>query len=307
MTERRDMEVGDRMNRSAAAEAGRRVSGRGRSVNIGRGRWARMGGPAGAAWGFGRVAGWLCWALLAGAAGAGEDGRDLPSWDGPTLAAQVRNMVPEATEVQGTLIIRPDAGKRVRLPIRFETIVGEATWRTVYEVRTNGLPWERLTVLHRLGGANEYWWHRPGEAAGREGLGERVTSEQAMAAFAGSDFWLADLGLEFLHWPEQRRLKEEDGMRKSRFCRVLESVNPDPRAGGYHRVVSYIDHEYGGVILARAYDAGRQLVKSFEVDGVAKVEGQWQLKAIEMRDVRRDSLTRIEFDYRAKGQGSGER
>src|SRR5436190_1178348 len=42
--------------------------------------------------------------------------------------------------------------------------------------------------------------------------------------FAGSDFWLCDLALEFLHWPEQKILKTE--LRKTLSCKVLESINP---------------------------------------------------------------------------------
>jgi hypothetical protein len=59
-----------------------------------------------------------------------------------------------------------------------------------------------------------------------------------MAPFTGSDFWIADLGLDFLHWPKQRLLRKE--MRHSKSCEVLESVNPQSVPGGYARVVSWI-------------------------------------------------------------------
>jgi len=59
-----------------------------------------------------------------------------------------------------------------------------------------------------------------------------------MIPFADSEFWVADLGLEFLHWPRQRLLKKE--MRHSKSCEVLESVNPQPVPGGYRARVSWI-------------------------------------------------------------------
>ena len=51
-----------------------------------------------------------------------------------------------------------------------------------------------------------------------------------MDPFAGSDFWLCDLGLEFFHWPQQKVLKKE--FHRQCACTVLESTNPNPSADG---------------------------------------------------------------------------
>jgi hypothetical protein len=237
-------------------------------------------------------------ALLVSARVSAAVQRDIPAPDGPTLARNVRNMVPEAAEVRGTLSIRRGPGKRLKIPVRFETIIGENHWRSVYETSTNAVPQERLTVIHAFDSTNQYRWHRPDPSSATNTA--TVGPSDLMRPFAGSDFWLTDLGLDFLHWPEQRLLKEKNGMRKSRYCRVLESINPFPAPGGYARVVSWIDHEFGGVILAEAYDAKRILMKSFEIDGVTEVEDRWRLKAMEILDHRTDSLTRLEFDYTIK-------
>ena len=82
-----------------------------------------------------------------------------------------------------------------------------------------------------------------------------------MSPFAGSDFWIADLGLEFFHWPEQKILKKE--FRRGRGCMVLESTNPNPSTNGYSRVDSWIDKESGGIVQAKAYDAKGKLLKEF--------------------------------------------
>lgn len=239
---------------------------------------------------------WLAICLGATSISAAE-GPEIPAPDGPTLAANVRNLVPEATEVQGTLIIRRGPAKRVRLPIFFKTEVGENSWRASYEVKgTNGTTLEKLSVVHHLDSTNQYHWDRTSAVSTQRAASPGDT----MASFADSDFWLADLGLEFLHWPQQRLLKDKNGMRKSRYCRVLESTNPDPKPGAYATVVSWIDHEYGGVILAEAYDTERNLVKSFEIDGVTEVNDQWQLKAMKITDHRLNSRTQIEFNYQSK-------
>ena len=119
-----------------------------------------------------------------------------------------------------------------------------------------------------------------------------------MIPFAHSDFWLADLGLEFLHWPEQRIVEEAKiRMRKGRPCKVLESVNPRRGAAGYTRVRSWIDAKTGKPILAEAYGPDNKLLKEFEVGSVAKVHGKWELKNMEMRDAKTDSQTVLEFQY----------
>jgi len=116
-----------------------------------------------------------------------------------------------------------------------------------------------------------------------------------MIPFAGSDFWLADLGLEFFHWPEQRILKSE--LRKSRLCRVLESINPRPAPGAYSRVVSWIDDESRGILHADAYDFQNKLLKEFDTKKFKKVEGQWQLEEMEINNVQTGSRTQIEFNF----------
>ena len=116
-----------------------------------------------------------------------------------------------------------------------------------------------------------------------------------MIPFAGSDFWVADLGLEFLHWPHQRLLKKE--MRHSKSCDVLESVNPAPVPGGYARVVSWIIIESPhGIVHADAYDAGGELLKRFDPTALEKVQGEYQLEEMEIRNRKTDTRTWIKFN-----------
>ncbi len=115
-----------------------------------------------------------------------------------------------------------------------------------------------------------------------------------MRPFAGSDFWIADLGLEFFHWPEQKILKKE--FRRNCACEVLESTNPQPATNGYSRVVSWIDEDSGGIVHAEAFDAQNKLLKVFDPKSFKKVNGQWQLQEMEIRNVQTGSRTRLEFD-----------
>jgi hypothetical protein len=121
-----------------------------------------------------------------------------------------------------------------------------------------------------------------------------LRGDQAMIPFADSDFWVADLGLEFLHWPEQRLLKKE--MRRGQFCNVLESLNPQLGAVGYRRVVSWLDIDTGGIVHSEAYDAKNKLLKEFDPKEFKKVSGRWELRGMEIRNLKERSRTRLEFD-----------
>jgi hypothetical protein len=119
-----------------------------------------------------------------------------------------------------------------------------------------------------------------------------------MVPFANSDFWICDLGLEFFHWPEQKVIKHEE--RRTRECEVLESTNPDPAAGGYSHVDSWIDDESHGIVHAEAYDAKGKLLKVFDPKSFKKVNGQWELQDMEIRNVQTKSRTWIKFDLSGK-------
>jgi len=123
---------------------------------------------------------------------------------------------------------------------------------------------------------------------------QTFSGAETMTPFADSDFWVADLGLEFLHWPAQRVLKHE--MKRGQACKVLESTNPEPATSGYSRVVSWIDNDTLGIVQAEAFDAKGELLKEFAPKEFKKVNGQWQLQEMEIRNVQTGSRTRLEFN-----------
>ena len=188
---------------------------------------------------------------------------DLTGLNGPDLAAELRSLMPaESTMGKGALRIREPDGRRHSIPFRYRIVLDQDVWHSVYERPPTGdIPGEKLAVVHSPDQPNRYllWknW-RPDDITQEP---ELLLGSEAMVPFAGSDFWLADLGLEFLHWPEQELVTDlKIRMRKGRPCRILDSTNPASDAGGYLRVRSWIDTRTGQPILAEAYDAeGRQV------------------------------------------------
>ena len=196
---------------------------------------------------------------------------------GQALAQRLRSAEPdENSNIHGTLIIH--AGKLVtRVPVVCRVVLKGATWETVYETSgTTNSGAEKLVVVHSANGPNKYFFARaaaPGTAPGKPAP---VPPADAGIPLAGSDFSLADLGLEFLHWPQQRRLPDET--RLGQACYVLESRNP--AAGDIVRVKSDIDQETGGLLIATAYDAAGRVVKEFSFPGAASKRstaiGEWR-------------------------------
>lgn len=148
----------------------------------------------------------------------------------------------------------------------------------------------RLTITHAGGSASRYSLVEIG--GGGNVVPRELSGDATMVPFAASDFWVADLGLEFLHWPKQMLLRKE--MRKSRPCDVLESTNPQPGTG-YSRVVAWIDIESEGILHADAYDAKGNLLKQFDPTELQKVGSERQVREIEMRNRQTGSRSAIEF------------
>ena len=204
--------------------------------------------------------------------------------EGRALVAEILSQRPtQNTTNTGVMTIRSN-GKRTRVPIRFEVFNTETYWCSQYHGGDMV-----ATVIHYEGKPNEY------HLRGRDGKLVMLSANQATSApFAGSDFSIADLGLEFFHFPEQHLIKKE--MKRSRSCKVLESINPHPAPGAYSRVVSWLDNESDGIVMAQAYDARGEMLKDFIPQKFEKVNGQWQLERMEIDNRQTDSSTRVDFD-----------
>jgi hypothetical protein len=201
---------------------------------------------------------------------------------------------------RGALKIRNADGTQRGVLARFMVQVTPTNWLSVYEASPTGnSPGEKFTVIHADELPNQYLLGPSySRAAGSGAAAQKpISGNDLMKPFAGSDFWLVDLGLDFLHWPQQRVVKKQ--MRKNLFCDVLESTNPHPATGAYSRVVSWIAvnrPEEIVVVHADAYDSNDKLLKEFDPKRVQKINGVWQLEEMEIRNRQAGTRTKIEFN-----------
>ena len=155
-------------------------------------------------------------------------------------------------------------------------------------------------IIHQVGGANRYVFveNNPDVRAWNSTSFLHLNGNETAVPFADSDFWLGDLGLEFFHWPSQKILPKTTTLKRGREYTLLESINLTPPTNGYSRVLSWIDRESGGILAAEAFDAKGKLLKEFEPKSFKKVNGQWELQEMEIRNVQTGSRTRLEFDLK---------
>jgi len=242
--------------------------------------------------------------LIAAKATAGAtNGLSDAEIQGRRLAQQLLAGRPVEYTNTGVLKIRDAKGKRTELPVKCQTIVTSTNWQSRYEAKfgSNVTDVTTLVVTHSDAEPNRYVLSENKKKArisrGFIHVGMGSSGNRTMIPFAGSDFWVADLGLEFFHWPEQKVLKKE--FRRNCSCVVLESTNPSPATNGYSRVDSWIDEDSGGIVMARAYDAQGRLLKEFFPKDIKKVNGEWQVQSMEIDNVQTGSRTRLELDLQA--------
>jgi Outer membrane lipoprotein-sorting protein len=227
-----------------------------------------------------------------------------PEAAGQIIARELRTQKPPEGEWKGRLKIRNRDRKTVTIPVTGKVTWSGPMWKNEYLTSAiDGKGAEHLTVAHSATGPNEYSYATaptPGAPLGEE---KKLTGAEANIPLAGSDFWLADLGFEFYQWPKQ--IKRPSEMRRSRACYVLESINPNPGKGGYSRVITWVDIEsykqgQGGIIQAEAYDQNNKLVKEFSLGHFRKIDGQWMLEDMEIRNSNDKTQTKVEYDLQGK-------
>ncbi|TAL03721.1 MAG: outer membrane lipoprotein-sorting protein [Verrucomicrobia bacterium] len=207
--------------------------------------------------------------------------------EGRQFAAQLCSLRPETNSTfNGILQIR-SKGQRAEIPITGKIVVTESDWRTTYETHpgTNDQIGESFTVISN--GTNHY-------EVSQSNAVRQLQPAELFIPFAGSDFWLVDLGLDFLHWPAQRMLKKE--LRRGQGCGVLESSSGQADSPAYSRVVSWVDLDTGGIVHADAYDAHGKRLKEFEPKEFRKINGRWEVQEMEISNVQTKSRTTLRFN-----------
>lgn len=209
-----------------------------------------------------------------------------PALTGQQLAARLLAQRPANDFTNhGTLKIRGRDLGNTNLPLVCITQVSGPDWTAKYRAGQT-----TLVITHPDHSPARYFLTTAGEPPR-----ELTRPDELATAFAGSDFQVGDLGLDFFQWPGQRILKRD--VHRSRGCIILESSRPNPPPGGYAKVQAWIDEETLGIVEAEAYDPTGQEWKDFYPKDFTKVNGAYQVGTLVMKDELSGSKTQLDFDF----------
>ncbi|MBT5925431.1 MAG: outer membrane lipoprotein-sorting protein [Verrucomicrobia bacterium] len=222
-----------------------------------------------------------------------------PIRDGQALAEELRSLqmgIPGS--IKATMKIRKRDGSRIEHRVNKHTQTFENGWRDIFQVdKSSSDASEWLWIDHRIDASPDYKLAISKELPTDIDAFTTLDSERAMTPLGESDFWVADLGLDFLHWPDQRTFTSKITRRKGVGCKLLESSRPTRSPEGYYKVRSWISTEHLGVVYAEAFDIHERKIKTFEVNGIEKINGHHHLKELRIRNMRDKSTSVLEFDY----------
>ena len=231
----------------------------------------------------------VLWGWAAPVFGAIPSGQVVVS--GLELAADARSVAPAGDyRYSGVMRSRRSGSPERELPAVCQIERKADTWQVTYRIGS-GAQTETLVVRQGIDQTNQY------SLSTNPAVAPAPLDPSAVdRAVAGTDFCVSDLGREYLFWPGQTILTKELPMRKSRACRVLQSTPAVTNA--YARVLSWIDVDTGGVVMAEYYDAKGALVKEFQVKSVKEVKGIWHPQSLEVSHPRRNTRTVLEFQFK---------
>jgi len=211
--------------------------------------------------------------------------------EGREIAANLLAMQPVEAETNLAILEIRSKMARTEIPLRIAVNVTPTHWTTTYMANPDNQTEEScLKITRKPSGEAEYLLST---SQGGTNHVCKLSGAETMVPFAGTDFWVADLGMEFLRWPSQTLLKKE--LRRGQSCNKLESIAPPGWTNGYVRVVGWYDIDTGGPVLVWAYDANGKRLKEFKPNEFKKVNGEWQVEEMEISNSRTGSRTTLRF------------
>lgn len=216
---------------------------------------------------------------------------------GQQLASEMRQtQLLNYDHIAGYLRKKARRGERSNRNLSLQTALVDGQWMSRFTtLNPETGESERLTIYRSPEQRPRYYRATAQPGSVLPDQGDELEPSEIMSEYAGSDFWVADLGLEFFYWPDQKILSDAPiRMRKGISCFVLESERKSGASTtGYTRVRSWISRDHGGLIYAEAYDASGKQIKTFEVSDVEKIDGEWKLRELSIRDEVARSVTRL--------------
>ena len=113
-----------------------------------------------------------------------------------------------------------------------------------------------------------------------ESLSKEIKNDDLSNSIRGTDISYDDIVMRFLDWPDPALLKVEKA--KGGKAWKIRCANPN-KTQLYSIVDVWVSQRSGAIVRMNAYNQERRIIKSFEVDSIQQIKGDWFVETMIVR------------------------
>ena len=113
-----------------------------------------------------------------------------------------------------------------------------------------------------------------------ESLTKEIKNDDLSNSIRGTDISYDDIVMRFLDWPDPVLLKVEKA--KGGKAWKIRCTNPN-KTQLYSIVDVWVSQRSGAIVRMNAYNQKRRIIKSFEVDSIQQIKGDWFVETMIVR------------------------
>ncbi len=110
----------------------------------------------------------------------------------------------------------------------------------------------------------------------------------------GTDITYDDIAMRFLHWPNPILLSTDKA--KGGAAWKIRCINPSKKES-YSIVDVWVSHRSGTLVKMNAYNSDRKIIKTFEVDSIQQIKGDWFVETMIVRTFPTKSKGKITSSF----------
>ena len=122
-----------------------------------------------------------------------------------------------------------------------------------------------------------------------ESLSKEIKNDDLSDSIRGTDISYDDIVMRFLDWPDPVLLKVEKA--KGGKAWKIRCANPN-KAQLYSIVDVWVSQRSGAIVRMNAYNQKRRIIKSFEVDSIQQIKGDWFVETMIVRTYPDDAKSK---------------
>ena len=122
-----------------------------------------------------------------------------------------------------------------------------------------------------------------------DSLTKEIKDDDLSNSIRGTDISYDDIVMRFLDWPNPVLLKIEKA--KGGKAWKIRCANPN-KSQLYSIVDVWVSQRSGAIVRMNAYNKKRRIVKSFEVDSIQQIKGDWFVETMIVRTYPEDSKSK---------------